>query len=244
MKVTVAKELLVHNLKLINQLGKLGDMQHKNSVGLIAEEDKFALFIWIGSAFIYISLPAKVEQVGNCRVSSKIYDIVRLIKDEEISLKFDKALSITTKSKFKAVLNEYAVAELPLERLMNLANAPMEKTLVFSSEELGYLADVSKAFPTLSKENHLYVQIKGQDGVALGNIQPSEEGRLEQFPMDTDSIVEEGLLYRIQTSYLKVALSFSDQYTKLESLKEYANNYKISDPENNSWYMYCAMVKE
>lgn len=231
MKTTVNRKQLVTVLKALSTLSSKGsDARFTDVIVLIAKDNGLMISAGTGTAFVMVELEAETKVKGLCNVTFKLYELAKAVKDEFISLSFDKQLSVTTDSGLKARLTE-TTKVIPVDVLAQKLSAGVEAELILNSGEVANLASLSNVFRPNSSIRWMDISSNGAD--ISGSIAGSEYGVLEQLPM-----VGEGnaCSFVLRPDHLEPILAFCGDRVRLSAIKDTNGIYKLTDPENLTWW--------
>lgn len=239
MKLTVNRKALVSTLKALRNLSAKADREDlKDTVVLTAIPTGLMLSAGPGTAFVSTLLECEVEREGTCTISYKLYELLKVAKDETITLSSEKNLSIRGGSGFRATLNEQTKAVIPAARMKEVAEAGTKDEIELETEELINLAELSNVFAPVGPFRWVEIICDGMSSIN-GSVQGSETGTLENFPMGGYGSMS---TYILPPDLVLSILPFCGSHVRLGTLNAAPGFVMLSDPENNTWWALMAQL--
>lgn len=247
MNLTLARSDVLHTLKMLKSLNESMTTSftaiYRNAVYLQCDQDSLVVASGpLPVAYAKIILPAEVKQAGQAVVPYKLYDLLRLMKDEQVELSLGKTLSIKGgDSKFKATLALLAV-EIPHLAAQDQIDGGLSASVVVNTDDVSVLC---KACRTFIDDKGIYRWAKinvAQDGIS-GSIRPSSAGGIEDYPMAGES--QGAAEYVLLVDVLEPLLAFCGQRVRIGVLSASNGNYKVEDPDNLGWWgIMCGIAPD
>lgn len=238
MKLRVDRKTLITNIKLLKALSARSIEERFTDVLVLGTvENGLRLTAGFGQALASITIPATVEEQGECNTSYKLLSLLKAARDEELMLSHKVALSVTGKSGFRASLNEKVGATIPINAIQDMVDKGINKTLELNHEELDNLIDISNVFAPMGRWK--WIEVTAAEGNVTAVVQGSDEGSLDHFPMQGAG---DDMSLRLHPDYLSPLLSFCGSRVKIQVLTVNVGFVLLTDPDNTDWFATIVQI--
>lgn len=192
-----------------------------------------------GELYTVFSVPATISAYGSCVVDKRLITMVKAARGDEVTLRYNKKLSVTTSEGFRSTVAVLPDMTYPFESLLSIMDGELLATVVIDKQDLMDMMRLRMTLSTATEGVFMGMNVS-PDGVYC-YTPPTEYGEIESFP-----IRNSGCSYRadmlLAVEYFRAIIravkSDTVQVDFLNAPKEENVTLIITDPEDDSWYAY------
>jgi len=243
MKATLDRKELFHNIKLLSGLSEKGDIL-SDKISMVVDDNQLVLLAGARTNVVVIRQDLLEEGEGSCCTSFALLNILKMIRDDRITLKAEKKLSLKGDKGFRGTMSLIEETIGIYDKVKEWQTKLSHECITLDAKELTNLSKGSLEFPAFKESR--WIDINMDENGIFGSIQPNEIGSIDHFPLThvDGNIVGVGVLLTFKPDQLISQLSFCGERVRISMGQTERIPACFTDPDNDSWFSLLSEFKK